>query len=174
MVFALIAVTLPFVACGGGDGDDSNPVVDTPYYFTAWGKTVTVKNNTGSADISALVNKLDDAMAYLDGMLPASDPTRIRIENVLNRDFVIVVEGGVFYGVGKCVNSNTMSLHIDFLDTSTYKIIGDQIGGDFMDLGFAKIKSSEASRLAAKQSNEPLSNQWLLAAIQRQKGYERN
>jgi len=170
MVFALIAIALPFISCGGGDGDDSDPVVDTPYYFTAWGKTVTVKNNTGSADISALVNKLDDAMTYLDGALVVPfDSTRTRIENVLNRGFVIVVEGGTYYDYGKPVNNSTMSFHIDYLSDPGTSIndLGDRISADIMGGIFAMIKSSETQCLAAKQSNEPLSNEWLLAAIQR-------
>ncbi|MCL2155080.1 MAG: hypothetical protein FWH53_05390 [Leptospirales bacterium] len=171
MVFALIAVTLPFISCGGDDDNNNEqPKMGSFTIDGIAGATYSIKvQHPGSLDageISDIKTKLTDALNNI-GIPAFTDPDEIlRCGEVLgNRGLVIVVEeSGAPYPGYKEIDYRTISFHIDWLSLpgTTDSILAAEIAAAIYDTLYPMVATNS------------LTNEWLLAAIQRQKGYERN
>ena len=166
IVFTLIAVTLPFISCGGDDSNDEQPKMGSFTIAIAGYPDVTVEY-PGSLDagkIADIKTKLTSAFTSINIPGLGAGLTKDTFDAVMPRGLVIVVaEGGYYWGVKlPPIDYRTISFHIDWLSAdATVSNVADEI----------KVGVEDMAPMVATKS---LSNQWLWAAIQRQKGYERS
>ena len=160
--FASVAVPATFfTGCGGDDGKTEQEMADFTFDIAGTSYSVTVKHPASfdATDINGIKNKLTDALNGL-GIPSMGGSDKARFDAVLGRGLVIVVEEGPPYNSYKVVNYCTMSFHADYLSTATVANIGNGI----YDAIYDHMHSMVAARL---------SNEWLIAAMQRQKEYQR-
>jgi hypothetical protein len=155
MVLAPVAATLPFAACS----DDPTPTEENQqqvYTIPAFGKTITVINNTGG-DISDAVAKLRDVWDRLETTVTA-DPGLGIVNTVLDRGLEIVVNQG---NVVAKEGNNTINVGVDYLSATNYVAIANGLGDIIYDLSSILTKAKS------------LNNAWVVAKVERFKALDK-